>query len=63
MTFHPYTDAVEVVTEDGEIYIKINGASTYQEGEYTNERNADYHIKITEETANKIIEDLEKAVS
>jgi len=59
MTFHPYTDAVEVVTEGGEIYIKINGASK----EYTNERNAHYHIKITKGTANKIIEDLEKATN
>jgi F0F1-type ATP synthase alpha subunit len=58
--FHPHDDEVTVGgREDGMIVLCIRGTQTYREGEYTEERNTTLHVRVSEETAGQIVDDLE----
>ena len=51
MPWSPYTfdDAVELIVEDGDVYITIEGAESYPSGDYMNERNRTVKVEVPKE--------------
>lgn len=62
MGFKPYQDHVSVETGDDTIWLAFEGSEAHRSGEYMNERNATKRVKLDPETAQGVIDGLERAI-